>query len=80
MFRVPGACLRQAGGAAEDFSPCGSYLPEKAGRGSQVGLFMLKIPGGLQAMMFWLPCSETGASNGERGGSSSLGCAPLPSP
>lgn len=57
-----GACLRQAGSAAENFSPCDSYLPGKAGGEEQVVLLMLKVSGRLKAM-FQLLCFETGASN-----------------
>lgn len=78
-FCIPWACLGQAGSAAENCSPCDSYLPEKAGRGKQVVLFMLKMPGMLQAT-FQLLCFETLASHWAKGGSSSLGCSPFPSP
>ena len=60
-FCVPRACLRHAGHAAENFSPCDFYLPGKADREKQVVLPMLKMPGRLQAM-FQLPCFETGAA------------------
>lgn len=56
------------------------FLPTwEDSQGKQIVLFMLKMPGTLQAV-FQLLTFETWASNWAKGGSSSLGCSPFPSP